>query len=366
MPARAPQDAGGAPPPRRVGQRRPLARDDVPRLALWLAGAGAAAVVLVWLLYLLRGVLLLFYVSVLLAAGLGPAVRWVERRGQRHLGDAFSRTLAVLLVYLAGTVLVAALGLMVVPTLLQQATDLSLHMPRMLADLQGWLVARRWLQAPLSVGDVMAQAPVGPDVIGSVLGTVWTVLGGVFGFVTIVVLSIYLLLDADALLGTLVEASGPERRHRVRRMLYDIGQRASAWLSGQLLLGAIIGAITMIALALLGVPYFIVLGVLAGIGELIPYLGPIIAAVPALALAAGTSWQLAALVALFYVILQQFENHILLPRVMAQQVGVSPVVVIVAVLAGGSLWGLTGVILAVPTAAILEILVRQLIAEGRA
>ena len=140
----------------------------------------------------------------------------------------------------------------------------------------------------------------------------------------------------------------------------------SAWLAGQLLLGGIIGTTAAIGLGLMGVPYFYVLALISGVGEMIPVVGPVLAAdsgdrgrvLGVAALALG--------VTVFFVVQQQVENHVLVPKVMSRQVGVSPVVVIIALLIGGTMLGIVGAILAVPTAAILQVLLQELFAEASA
>ena len=137
----------------------------------------------------------------------------------------------------------------------------------------------------------------------------------------------------------------------------------SAWLGGQLLLGAIIGGTSAIALWLLGVPFFYVLALISGVGELIPVVGPIFAAIPAVLVASSVSVNKALLVIVFFVIQQQLENHILVPKIMARQVGVSAVTVIIALLIGGKLLGILGAILAVPSAAIIQVLFNEFTAQ---
>jgi predicted PurR-regulated permease PerM len=135
-------------------------------------------------------------------------------------------------------------------------------------------------------------------------------------------------------------------------------------MAGQLLLGAIIGSTAALGLWILGVPYFYVLALIAGIGELIPIVGPLLAAIPAVVVAFSVSPATALGVAVFFFLQQQVENHVLVPKVMSRQVGISPVLVIMALLIGGSLLGLVGAILAVPTAAILQVLLQELLAEA--
>ncbi len=179
------------------------------------------------------------------------------------------------------------------------------------------------------------------------------------------ILTFYLLVEGNRLLDSLVRILPREERARGRVLARVITEKVSAWLGGQLLLGAIIGTTAAIGLWLIGIPYFYVLALIAGIGELIPVVGPVLSALPAIGVALSVSPTLALAVIVFYFFQQQFENHVLVPKVMSKQVGVSPVTVIVALLLGGSLLGLLGAILAVPSAAIVQLLFEELVLSDR-
>jgi predicted PurR-regulated permease PerM len=207
------------------------------------------------------------------------------------------------------------------------------------------------------MGQMVRQAPLGSDEVGTVLATIWSLLGGVFGLVTILIITFYFLVEADAFFDVFIRLVPPSGRRRVRAVVAVITEKVSAWLVGQLILAGSIGVTSAIGLLLLGVPYFYVLAVINAVGELVPYLGPIVAALPAIAVAATVSWKLAVFTALYYFLQQQFEAYVLAPRIMEQQVGLSPAVVIVALLLGGAMMGVVGAVLAVPTAAILHVLV---------
>ena len=187
-----------------------------------------------------------------------------------------------------------------------------------------------------------------------------------FGVITILVLAFYLMVDGDSLVGLFVRMFAPENRTQVRDACQRVTAKVSAWLGGQLLLGTIIGTTAAIGLFLMGVPFFYVLALIAGVGELIPIVGPILSAVPAIAVALSVKPALALGVIVFFFAQQQLENHILVPKIMQRQVGISPVGVIVALLIGGSLLGVLGAILAVPTAAILQVLFEELVPEAAA
>ena len=201
----------------------------------------------------------------------------------------------------------------------------------------------------------------------SAVGTVATALGtlasGIVGFVTVLILAFYLLLEGAALFAGFSRLFPHERRAEVLHAGREISTKVSAWMTGQLILGGTIGATSAIALYLLGVPYFYVLALVSALGELIPVVGPILAAVPAIAVAFTVSPRTALWVALFFVVQQQVENHLLVPRIMERKVGVSAVVVIVALLIGSSLFGVIGAILAIPTAAILQVVLQSVFSE---
>ncbi len=213
----------------------------------------------------------------------------------------------------------------------------------------------------------MQQAPVAgsSDAVGTVLGAVVGVVGGLAGFLGILILTFYLLVEADQLRSLMLHLFPRARRTKVAAASADITLKVSAWLGGQLLLGAIIGRHGAIGLWLMGIPFFYVLALISGIGEMIPVVGPVLAAIPAVAVAASVSYEKVIFVAIFFVVQQQIENHILVPKLMERQVGVSAVTVIIALMIGGSLLGILGAILAVPTAAILQVVFAELTSENR-
>lgn len=318
--------------------------------------------VLMWALYVVRSQILLLYVSALFATGLAPLVRMIERRrmaGKRRI----PRGAAILMIY--GTVLglLAALGAAVVPPLVEQGQQLWHDLPKRLELLQEKLVEWGLVPAGMSYTELLKQAPLGSstDAVTTVLVAIWGFVGGVFGLVTILLLTFYLLVDSERLFNVFVRLFPPVQRQRVSNVSELVAVKISAWLGGQLLLGFIIGTMSAVGLALLGVPYFFVLALIAGVGEMIPMVGPLLAAIPAVAVAFTVSPSLGLAVALFCWGLQLVENNFLVPRVMSQQVGLSAITVIVALIIGSSLLGLAGALLAVPTAAILQVLFEELV-----
>ncbi len=334
--------------------------DDPRAIARYTLAGAALTVMALWMLYQAREVLLLIYMASLVAIGLSPLVSAMERREDAITGSRVPRWLAILTIYLLILTVLVAIGSLVVPPLAAQAVELWETLPGLLHRGQQWLIDRGLLIREISVREAVEKAPVGGgDAVGTVFGAIWGFVGGVFGLLTIVILAFYFLVDANTIVNTFVRLFPRGRRRRVDDVCRRVTTKLSAWLAGQLFLAGIIGGSAALALWLMGVPFFYVLALIAAVGELIPIIGPLLAAVPAIAVAFSVSPTLALGVAVFFLAQQQFENHVLVPKVMQRQVGVSPVVVIIALLLGGSLLGIIGAILAVPTAAILYVLVQE-------
>jgi predicted PurR-regulated permease PerM len=268
-------------------------------------------------------------------------------------------------IYLTLIAVLVAIGTSIFPPLVAQARELWARLPALLETSQQWLVDRGLLSRAITVSEAVQQTPVpGSDAVSTVFAAVWGVLGGVFGLLTILIVAFYLLVDSESIVRTFVRLFPRSERVRVLDACHRVATKVSAWLAGQLLLAGIIGTTAAIGLWLMGVPYFYVLALIAAVGEMIPVVGPLLAAIPAVLVAFTVSPALALGVAVFFTLQQQFENHVLVPKVMERQVGISAVVVIVSLLIGGSLLGIMGAILAVPTAAILQVMFEELAPEA--
>src|SRR5205814_7565031 len=156
---------------------------------------------------------------------------------------------------------------------------------------------------------------------------------------TILILSFYLLIEAESLFGYLIRFVPKPRRARVSTAAREIVQKVSAWLRAQLTLAGVMGVFAAIGLGLMGEPYYYVIALIAAVGETIPIVGPIIGGVTAVAVAIATSPKLAVTVGIYFFVLHQLEANVLVPKIMERRVGVSPVAVLSALLVGGALWG---------------------------
>jgi predicted PurR-regulated permease PerM len=327
-------------------------RSDPRSLIRYAVVAVALALVLLWALYQVRSTLLLIYVSVLFATGLGPLVRVIERK--RPLGKKrLPRAAAILVIYATVIGSLVGLGFAVVPPMVRQSQEFWKNAPNYLDMAQQRLASWGLISPDASFKDLLQQAPAGSgDLVTTVFATVWGFIGGIFGLVTMLLLTFYLLVESQSIFETFVRLFPRRRRAKVSEVSALVTMKVSAWLGGQMLLGLIIGVTSAIGLAVMGVPYFFVLAVIAGIGEMIPMVGPLLSAIPAiLGLALG--------VAVFYVAQQLVENNVLVPKVMGDTVGLNAVTVIASLLIGSQLLGFVGALLAVPTAAIIQVLFQE-------
>jgi len=199
--------------------------------------------------------------------------------------------------------------------------------------------------------------------VGTVAMAATSVVSGIFALLTVLILTFYLLIESATLFRGFARLFPRSDRPRVREAAEQISVKVSAWLSGQLFLGGVIGVSAAVGLYALGVPYFYVLALVAAFGEMIPVVGPVLSAIPAVAVGFTVSPQTGLFVLIFFLAQQQVENHFLVPKIMSRQVGVSAVTVIIALLIGGSVLGIIGAILAVPSAAILQVVIEELLDE---
>lgn len=336
--------------------------DNSPRALIRYALAALVfTAALAWMAYLVRDVLILIYVAVLVAIGLSPVVNTIEAHRLPSLRRHVPRWLAILAIYVTLLGLLVGVAALVVPPLVTQARELWTTAPGLLHTAQAWLLDRGLISREITVREAVQQSSIAStDTVGTVLDAVTGVAGGVFGIVTILILAFYLLVDGDQLAWQCIRLFPPGERSRVRDAAARVSRKVSAWLGGQLLLSGIIGASAALGLFLMDVPCFYVLALIAALGEMIPIVGPFLSAIPAVLVALAVSPTVALGVIVFFLIQQQVENHLLVPKLMERQVGVSAVFVIVALLLGGRLLGIVGAILAVPTAAIVQVLLEEL------
>ncbi|HEY1074264.1 MAG TPA: AI-2E family transporter [Patescibacteria group bacterium] len=307
-----------------------------------------------WFLYLVRDILFLFLIVVAVVVTFSPIIRSWERY--------MPRTLAIVTLYVLlflGVVLVTALLL---PSLINQFSDFLVYLDNRFlhgGQADGYIQDIRhslslFLQGQSTEGltRILTQFQ---GSLGAVYNTTLGFLGGVVAVLTVFVTSFYLLQEEKNLQNFLAGFLPTSQHKRIVSMVNRISAKMSNWLRGQLLLMVIVGILTGTGMAILGVPYPLVLGLFNGLMEAVPYVGPFIGAVPGIIIAFTVLGPVKGFIALaIYLFIQQIENQFLAPKIMSRALGLSPVIIIFALLTGGKLLGLVGVIIAIPIVAALS------------
>jgi predicted PurR-regulated permease PerM len=316
-------------------------------------------VLALWVVVKLEAVVVLAVIAIVLTAGLAPAVVWLEKRklpGNRTL----PRVAAIMLVYIAAFVVLSGAFTLVLVPLVQQAISFSDHLPDYLHDLEKWLghVHKHHPQVPdyaHAVGQAQEQLSKAGQYISGSVGAVFGFLGGVVSLFTVAVFTFYFLLTLEDVRKNILDLIPKPQHTKARKTMSKMSGAMGGWLRGMLVLSAIIGTTISVVMLVMGVPYAYVIGVVGAIGEPIPMVGPLAAAVVAIIITAfGPTWKLVVAV-IFFAILSMVESNVLAPKIMQKQVGLSPLTTILALASGAALLGAVGALLAVPVAAALRV-----------
>lgn len=185
------------------------------------------------------------------------------------------------------------------------------------------------------------------------------IFGGIVSLLIVIVLSFYLLLDRQAFKNSFFAVVPSGKREDVAEIVRKIAIKVGDWLRSQMLLGLIIGTINLIGLLIIGVPYALSLAIIAAVLEIVPVIGPIISGAIAVLVALTVSPLTALIVLILYIVVQQLQNHVFVPQIMKRALGLSPVVVIVAIVIGAKLLGTVGALLSIPIAAVVLVIAQD-------
>ena len=332
------------------------------RMGPWRLIFGAVWIVLgvvgsLYFAYRLRDALILALIALLLAVGLqGPVARLARLGVPRPIG--------LLLIYLAAIVGLVLAFWLLLPPVVRDFREFVTQAPTYVAEIQR--VAQGFdpnINLPqiqdlerLIVSEVSGDWQGYLNRVVSILSFTVGLFGGLLNAFLVLVLSIFIVVEGPGFRNHLLSLLPPSQQPKWTAITSKIAAKIRGWMLGTMFLALVIGSGTTIALLVLGMPYPFLFGFIAGLGECIPMIGPIIAAVPAVAIAAFYGWGMFAAVLVLYIAIQQLENYLLVPRIMGSQVDLPGLVVIVAFLVGTELMGITGGILAMPVAAILQVL----------
>ncbi|PIZ00342.1 hypothetical protein COY62_02955 [bacterium (Candidatus Howlettbacteria) CG_4_10_14_0_8_um_filter_40_9] len=311
---------------------------------------GLLVLVVFWMVYVLKDVFVLILLSFILSTALSPLIDRIEIR-------KIPRAISVLLVYVFAGLIVYLMFLAVVPNVLTQIGSISQNRNFYIEE-----ATEIFNNAPDPVKEGIRDLPSkirGISVNGFLSGALG-VFNGIFGFITVLVLAFYFLIEKDAIEKLIVHYFPENYKRRGTRVLKKISRNMSLWFRGQIALSLIIGFISYVGLLIIGVNYALTLAVWVAFTELIPIIGPILGGIPAVLIASTDSINKGVYVILLYVVIQALEGHIMVPQIMKKALGLSPVFIIISILIGARLFGVLGVILAVPVGSALSVILEEI------
>ena len=338
---------------------------------------GFFIILLFWFLFVIKDLVLVVLVAIILASGIEPIIIWFNKY-------KISRLPAAIISFVGFFGIFAGLIFFFVPSVLNETSDFLNKLPKYLDSTTLWnplsidsgkvtesqkvvqglsdgisnsaqFVKDSSLNNTSGISDLIKNIQeITSNVTGGFLNIVSTVFGGLLSFILIIVLSFYLTVQEDGV-GKFLGIITPIRHEKYVIDLWKRSQKKIGhWMQGQLLLAIIVAVLVYLGLMILGIKNALLLAVFAGLLEVIPVFGPVISAIPAILSAfldGGITSTL--LVVGLYVIIQQFENHLIYPLVVKKVVGVSPIIVILALIVGAKLAGFLGIVLAVPVVSAL-------------
>jgi predicted PurR-regulated permease PerM len=331
---------------------------DLPRRLPWpLVFQVVGVVAAVWLVLQTWQVWLLAFTALIVAAAILPAARFGERY-------RVPRGITVLVVYLLVAGIIALMGRLLWPALREQAVQFMDQLPRMIDNVRGWLgdlaayVGQWGAELPTPNGDGL-QGIVG-TLIANTLRVTAGAVGAAFGFLAIVIIAAYLVMDARRIGDTLLGLLPPAHRPMAASLAGPVIDRIGGYVRGQLVSSVFVGILIAIALSALGVRYGLLIGALAAVFNIVPFVGATIAAVLGVLSALNESVALAGVTALVMWGAQTVEGKFLAPHFVGRATGLHPLAVLLALLAGAHMAGLVGALVAVPLLAAVWEIVRTL------
>ena len=317
-----------------------------------------------WLLYRLRDVLFLFFVAIVVGTAIRPAVDWLHKRG-------IPRATGIIILYILIAGLLVGFLAMILPLLADQATEISKTIPEYyssfrsaLVDSQNRLLVNIGLRLPSQITVLVNRDPNTEEVVDQVGQTLLygnLVLKGILGTLGVFLLAYYWTQESNLILRSLLRIAPPQRKKGIREFLQLAELKLGGYIRGQGLLCVAVGVTAFIAYLWIGLPYTLVLAIFAGVMEMVPIFGPALGAIPALLVALSIDPSKAIWVIVATTIIQLLENAVLVPRIMKHSVGVNPIITLLSLIAFGSVFGFVGALLALPLAAIIQLVVSRVV-----
>ena len=318
-----------------------------------------------WLLYRLRALIFLLFVAIVIGIAIRPAVEWLQRRG-------ISRNTGIIIIYILIAAVVLGFLALTFPVIADQATQLSQNLPHYYSEIRAALVnsGNRLLQnialrIPSELTLFLSRVPTADgELLTQVTQTVFfanLLVKGILSILAVFLIAYYWTQESSVAIRTLLRLAPLNRRHDIQQFFYLAETKIGGYIRGQAILCLIVGAAAFVLYTLIGLPYTLVLALIAGFMEMVPIFGPALGAIPALMAALSTDPSKAIWVLVATGLIQMMENVLLVPRVMKNSMGVNPIIILLSLVAFGSVFGFAGALLALPLAAIIQLILDRIL-----
>lgn len=317
-------------------------------------------------LWSIRNIIGIVFVAWIISSALDPLIDYLQRY-------YIPRVLSILAVYILFIGFVTGVIALLLPAVSTELSSIANNFPKYYAPLREQIISIKETSQEIglltTIQDTLDSAVKSITQSGrGIYGAAASVFGGIATFIAILVIAFYMTVEKDAVKKVIKLLSPAKYQPYLNRKLFQIQRKLSSWMWGQLVLMVFVGVLTGISMSILGVKYPLVLGLLAGLTEFIPIIGPVLAAIPAIFFAFtdfSTAPYKPFIAGLLFLVIQQVENQFLVPRIMNRAVGLNPIVVMIALLIGAKIGGLVGVILSIPLVTILSIFLEDFFEERR-
>jgi predicted PurR-regulated permease PerM len=323
--------------------------------------------VILGFLFLVKEVLALIFLALIFSSSIDPWVDWLKQR-------KIPKTLSILVIYAIFVGVFLTIIILIIPPVAKEIAQLAKLFPEYYEKLGSFFNNFQKVENAGAIQDVQLGLSTVSSTLTQAISSLFTttaqVFGGIFSFITILIMAFYFTVEENAI-KKFSEAIIPKK---YQSYVTDLSSRIQAklgqWFRGQLTLSLIIFGITFLGLFFISLfiplKYILIIALLAGVLEIIPYFGPWIAGIIAVLLTVTQSGWAALFVALLYLVIQQLENSIIVPKVIGKSVGLNPLIVVIAILVGFKLGGLLGALVSVPVAAALSVFVVDFLNKRKA
>jgi len=310
-------------------------------------------------LYLIKEVVLIIFVAFVLSSAFDPWVDWLHQR-------KIPRGLGILIIYIILFAIISFAVILIIPPISTEVSQMSENFPlyyeKIVTSFNAFRAnfdnagdGQQFQNGLSSLSENLS------GTISNVFDAVFGIFGGIISVFLVLVLTFYFTVNEEAMKSFIQSFTPSKIQPYLNSLHIRIQKKLGYWLRGQIILSLVIFALTFIGLTILHVPYALVLAFIAGILEIIPTIGPLLAAIPAVFFGFLQSPIMGLSVLILYVVIQELENHLIVPKIMSKSVGLNPLIVIISVLVGARIGGIFGALFAVPVVTAISVFLRDIL-----